>query len=75
MATITFLSAQFTGNTRVLAQTDSRVKQESKRLSVKALDKGLYSNSFDTSAVKLDWLKSPVTKYFFLIILFDNPIK
>ena len=23
----------------------------------------------------LDWLQSPVTKYFFLIILFDNPPK
>ena len=23
----------------------------------------------------LDWLQSPVTKYFFLIILFDNPLK
>ena len=22
-----------------------------------------------------DWLQSPVTKYFFLIILFDNPLK
>ena len=24
---------------------------------------------------KVDWLQSPVTKYFFLIILFDNPLE
>ena len=24
---------------------------------------------------ELDWLQSPVTKYFFLIILFDNPLE
>ena len=25
--------------------------------------------------VKVDWLQTPVTKFFFLIILFDNPLK
>ena len=25
-------------------------------------------------AANLDWLQSPVTKHFFLIILFDNPL-
>ena len=24
---------------------------------------------------QVDWLQSPVTKYFFLIILFDNPLR
>ena len=28
-----------------------------------------------TSNEYLDWLQSPVTKYFFLIILFNNPLK
>ena len=26
-------------------------------------------------SLQLDWLQSPVTKYLFLIILFDNPLK
>ena len=27
------------------------------------------------ACTNIDWLQSPVTKYFFLIILFNNPLK